>query len=454
MMRPGCSQCRRANIECGGYRDAFTLKLRDQTSLAARKTHERTARSRTTSPKQEIDDKVNICALATRELAETPESLALSYFMHAYAPTAAFEYLTEISSTFLTTEPLKDALLAPSLLLFSQNLRLPSVQPLAQSYYARALRSTNSALSSPDLATSDSTLLAVLLLSLFEALIFQGRAIPVNWNAHTYGASELLRLRGERQFYNALGRHLFRHASLNIRAHCAQIGEKTPNTLSMLESSHLEQLYPVGRTSRFGRIVDGIANLRANKDKLTLAERLLVLLELDSNLEDILNNLQRDGPYEVIDATTIRKPIHSYKDKIHQFPSLKIARAWNIVRLMRLFIIQMLYYIFTPPRALENLAKEIQDRVQKLVMITGTDMISDILHSVPFSLELSMNPIVSARSLIYPLSGIAVFEFALPDASEFAINRLEFIAREYGFPQAVDSANMVLQTRDLENWYV
>lgn len=455
MMRPGCSQCRRANIECEGYRDTFSLRLRDQTSLAARKTHERAAKSRTTSPKTEseteCDETVSIHASVARELPEAPETLALSYFMHIYAPSAAFEYLVEVSATYLTTQPLADALLAPSLLLFSQNLRLPSVQALAQSHYATALRSTNSALSCPDLAISDSTLLAVLLLSLFEALVFQGRKIPVNWNAHTRGASELLRLRGEAQFDNSLGRHLFRHASLNIRTHCAQLGVRTPSVLCILESTQLERIYTTGRPRQFGRVVDGIANVRANINNLTPMEHFSKLLELNNDLENILDGLRREVPFEVIDATAIQGSIRTYKNKVYRYVSQRIARTWNMVRITRLFVAQMLNYALLSPRALD-FPDETRARVQELITVTGTEMISDILHSVPYSLELSVNPVVSARALIYPLSGIAVFEFATPDAAEYALGRLEFIGRQYGFPQAIDSATMIAQTNDLEDW--
>lgn len=392
-------------------------------------------------------------ALITREIPETPETIALSYFMHVYVPTAAFEYLPELSSTFLTMGPLGDALLAPSLLLFSQNLRMPSVQALAQTHYARALRSTNLALSCPELATSDSTLLAVLLLSLFEALVFQGRAIPVNWNAHTRGASELLRLRGESQFDNSLGRHLFRHASMNIRTHCAQLGVRTPSVLTTLESANFERIYSPGRIRQFGQVVGAIANLRAISQSISPSEHLTRLLKLDSELEDILNDLRRDASFEVVDATAIQGSICTYKDKVYRYPSQRIARTWNMVRITRLFIAQMINYVLLSPRGME-VPKEVLAQVQDIITVTGTEMISDILHTVPFALELSINPIMSARSLIYPLSGIAIFEFALPDAAEFALDRLGFIGRQYGFPQAIDSANMVLQTKDLEDWYV
>ncbi|KAJ5176846.1 uncharacterized protein N7482_002723 [Penicillium canariense] len=391
-------------------------------------------------------------SLVTRELSEAPENLALGYFMHVYAPTAAFEYLSEVSSIYLTKEPLGDALLAPSLLLFSQNLRLPTVQSLAQTHYAKALRSTNSALSSPGLAEDNGTLLAVLLLSLYEALDFQGRKVPSNWNAHTQGASELLRLRGEGQFDNPLGRHLFRHASSNIRTHCAQLGVNTPSVLGTLENGYLEMIYPSEPSRRFGQVVDSIANLRANIHKLSPIGHLRKVLELDLELEDVLNSLRRDAPFEVIDITAMPGRIFTYKNQIHQYLSPRIARMWNMLRIARLFLIQMVYHAVALKRPPEQLTNEEHIRVHKLTTVISTKMISEILQSVPSALELSLNPMMSSRSLIYPLSGIAVFEFASPDATEYAIDRLAFIGRQYGFAQAVDSTNMVLQNHDFENW--
>jgi hypothetical protein len=186
-------------------------------------------------------------------------------------------------------------------------------------------------------------------------------------------------------------------------------------------------------------------------NNLTPMEHLSRPLELNNDLENILNDLRREVPFEVVDTTTIQGSICPYKNKVYRYMSQRIARTWNMVRITRLFIIQMLDYALLSPRALGFL-DEARARVEELTTVAGTEMISDILHSVPYSLELSVNPIVSARSLIYPLSGIAVFEFASPDAAEYALGKLEFIGRQYGFPQAIDSANMITQTRDLEDW--
>jgi hypothetical protein len=186
-------------------------------------------------------------------------------------------------------------------------------------------------------------------------------------------------------------------------------------------------------------------------NNLTPVEHLSKLFELNSDLENILDDLQTEVPFEVIDATAIQGSIRTYKNKVYRYVSQRIARTWNMVRITRLFIVQMLNYALLSPHALD-FPSETRARVQELITVTGTEMISDILHSAPYSLELSVNPIMSARALIYPLSGIAVFEFASPDAAEYALNRLEFIGRQYGFPQAIDSANMIAQTNDLEDW--
>ncbi|KAF7720224.1 Fungal Zn(2)-Cys(6) binuclear cluster domain-containing protein [Penicillium ucsense] len=456
MLRPGCSQCKRANIECGGYRDSFSLRLRDQTSLAAQKVQKsRSAGSTGSTPDEKTETRsADAMTLVTfQKPSPSPESLAMGYFIHVYAPSSTFEYLAE--PAVLIRDLPEDALLAPALLLFSQNWRYPQARSLAQKHYALALRATNQSLSSPDLATSDSTLLSVLLLSLFEALIFQGRSDPVNWNAHTQGAMELLRLRGEEQFQRDLGRRLYRHASLNIRTQCAQVGVQAPLSLSTLESSYLDCPRPREHqhTWLFGQIVNGIANFRARQHELSPSEIFQSLLRLDSALSKILTNLHQDEPFRSLDATTLQKPVCGFRGRIDQYPSFRAARTMNTMRIVRLFVIQMLdQALISISAQAEDMQPGLRARAHELVQTTAVDMILEILYSVAYILELYDKPNLSARSLIYCLSGVAVFRFTPADAKEYAVERLKFVGERYGFPQAIDSANMVLQVKELEDW--
>ncbi|KAL1606528.1 hypothetical protein SLS60_003933 [Paraconiothyrium brasiliense] len=80
----------------------------------------------------------------------------------------------------------------------------------AQGWYGKALRSLASALSQPEVAKHDGTLLAVALLGLYETVIFSGTAGKKQLNdIHSKGRLAVLRLRGPQQLSGKIGRNLF-----------------------------------------------------------------------------------------------------------------------------------------------------------------------------------------------------------------------------------------------------
>lgn len=76
--------------------------------------------------------------------------------------------------------------------------------------------------------TSDSTLAAVMLLALFEAVVFPGGMAPTNWVAHTEGAMQLILLRGTDQCRSEVSKWLFLHVSMTLRACCIQNDTPVP----------------------------------------------------------------------------------------------------------------------------------------------------------------------------------------------------------------------------------
>ena len=115
----------------------------------------------------------------------TTDQAGLSYFMHVYAAHSSFYYLPKFYNTLLDqakcTTPGLDmdrAFSVPALVLLSQELREPDLLTIARARYTIVLAATQDALSDPQRATLDSTLAAILLLGLVEALEFRGRCDP------------------------------------------------------------------------------------------------------------------------------------------------------------------------------------------------------------------------------------------------------------------------------------
>jgi hypothetical protein len=81
----------------------------------------------------------------------------------------------------------------------------PSASPEARRQYLDAIQLTNAAIKSPELATRDSTLLAINVLGIFESITGFHRTMD-SWRDHINGASALLAMRGTKQFETDTGK--------------------------------------------------------------------------------------------------------------------------------------------------------------------------------------------------------------------------------------------------------
>ena len=443
LKRPSCSQCERANTCCTGYRDGFSLRLRDQTSVTyrhpSRKREDRSPRSR--SPRSQ----------SPTTLPLKPEEAAIGHFLNVYVPPRVFQYITDCPSSLLGSEPVKSALLAPSLLLLSQSLSLPKLRAQALDQYCAALRLVNASLADQERAVLDSTFLSILLLGLFEALSTHGRQNPVKWRMHMLGLVELLRLRGPRQFDHRLGRSLYLHASGSIRSDCAQRCVQAPPELDALQYAIIESMDRADPALKMSMLLDRFADLRAYKDGEEPADRLDKGLALDRGLADLLGDLRVLAPFQVVNVATLSKEVFSYKNFVHRYPSLGMVRVYNTVRILKLFVVELIYRDLHSQKMVQP-GK--QAHILDLLAVSSEAVINDILHSVPLILEApeATSTALSAKLVMYPLAGIGVCPLAAPDAVEFARNRLAFIGSTFGLAQASDLATMVVQRSDLEDW--
>lgn len=324
-LQPGCTQCSRKQIVCPGYRDPSEFYFRDETANAAYKVQNRKPRRRlpaktkqqsqsvaegdaqkqhagssgtptiAATPRQAVGTLVNHWSPSSsssstppsdgevvryRSISSPIEDLARTYFMTDYIATSPFDYLPKLCPYGLTgNDAMSASILAASFASLSLKISDPKLMKQARVQYASALCQTNQALSSPKLAVEDSTLAAVLLLGLFEAIVFSGQQSMDSWNQHTLGSVELLRMRGSQQFETALGRKLFVHSANNIRTSCAHSKTPVPTRFITLYDDaqpYLDQSDPFLRVTP---VLDRVAMLRSRIAYLQDSERHEVLVE-------------------------------------------------------------------------------------------------------------------------------------------------------------------------------
>ncbi|GJC83797.1 hypothetical protein ColLi_06635 [Colletotrichum liriopes] len=373
------------------------------------------------------------------------DDLARTYFMTDYIASSPFEYLPKLCPYGLqNNDAMSASMLAASFASLSLKISDPKMMKQARIHYANALSQTNQALSSPKRAVEDGTLAAVLLLGLFEAIVYSGQQSLDSWNQHTLGAVELLRLRGTQQFETPLGRKLFVHSSGNIRTSCAH--SKTPvppRFLKLYENArpHLDLDDPFLKMTP---ILDRVATLRSRIADLEDSQRHEVLCEA-LDLDAATAKLGQEVPEEwrfVARLSGERAPM-SYKGMSFRYPSLLVLRYWNSLRIIRMFLndaiwIQSSLMLDRGPDPDDETDYEGLQRSANRKMST---LVVEVLGSCGEYLEFSEDRFsVAARCLIWPLSVIAEISLTPPDARRFALDCLDQLSRDGRIPQPVGEA--------------
>ncbi|KXT02306.1 hypothetical protein AC578_194 [Pseudocercospora eumusae] len=101
------------------------------------------------------------------------------------------------------------------------------LQQKAARLYGQALAATQKALQDPNNATSDTTLLAILLFSLYESVTSSDRSVQA-WSKHIEGAVAIVRARGPQQFANNQSLLLFRAVRTQMLTNAIQQRREIP----------------------------------------------------------------------------------------------------------------------------------------------------------------------------------------------------------------------------------
>ncbi|KAF7556935.1 hypothetical protein G7Z17_g1058 [Cylindrodendrum hubeiense] len=363
-IQPACTQCFRQKIPCPGYRDATALRFRDETGLVAHKVQRAKRKqspvdavSCTSSPSQsrngsEILDQfewldeagdTGLLPLSFPLLVEPFEATAITYFMTAFITTSPFyAYLPDLyQSEPIANDAMSSAIHATAFATFALKTRDVSYMKIARTNYALALAQTNTALASPKDAILDRTLVAVLLLGLFEAIIFQGRESPESWTAHTFGALELLRLRGKQQFKSKLAQHLFIQTITNIRTSCVQRVVPVPKECLTLHDDALQFLDRKDPALRLGPIIDRAASIRNRGKNCPGPEIIYEARDLDRETVALMDSLEEELRYTI--RSKEDTPPWSFLGVAYRYPSHRVAKYWNAIRMIRMLLNELIW---------------------------------------------------------------------------------------------------------------
>jgi Fungal specific transcription factor domain len=192
---------------------------------------------------QEVELEIVSSAIAPAASLQLDVSdVALNYFMNQYIPTTQhFAYLPKILDQHAGTSTcIVSASHAAALANLARERQDHTLHRISRKAYSKAIKDINAALHSSE-AVSASTLIAVLVMGLFEAISFEDTSLE-SWMAHTNGTLDLLSFRCHKLLHTALGKKIFVQIANYIRLNCTQQRTLLPQTLLDLEAKMMPLL--------------------------------------------------------------------------------------------------------------------------------------------------------------------------------------------------------------------
>jgi hypothetical protein len=273
---------------------------------------------------------------------EGPPTYAVNYFLSCYTGGVYLEYVPAFYRSDHCSPSLRASVEAVALACLANKMGSRDLLALAREKYGMALQGTNAALQSVPTATTDETLVSVMLLAFFTAVLSGPQEAQDTWSRHINGALTLVLLRRPEQFHSEIGQAMFHHVISCVQIDCLQRCTRLP--------TQLKDLYPISLLDgaefqlRFWALVDRVAVLRtATRVNSMRAMDILETLRQSESLDEEVLYLMQIMPtthrYEVIpnngdyagDGIPNQFPYHSYATS-------RIAQAWNTLRMLRLSI--------------------------------------------------------------------------------------------------------------------
>ena len=507
---PKCSQCVKSKRQCPGYRDRLDLIFRNENELVVRKARDRkafdrpkmairppTERARPSHPSAALeeeelsksdaerldsiedtsvsDTRWSLSSIPQVTIAPSSKEYAVAFFFARYVSSHGqtlrgyFEYLPSSYSQIQQTEPLTSCITSVGLAGLSNIVQSKELMDEANREYSVALRSTNAALRSWSEATTDSTLISVMLLSLYETLTFEGQRSVNSWKEHLDGATMLLRLRGRQQFQTYTGLRIFQQLNSTILISCLHQAVPVPPDIIALRAYATNFFDSNALEWRLSNIMVRYINFLVEVKHGSLFTSLSILssaLQLDSELDSLSTNVPFGWQYQCI--FTDADPELVYEGYYHVHNDRWTIHGWNILRTLRILLNQAIRdqllraephlppLVTLPEHALqfqlstENVVRLSSEICASLPQYAGY---TDILSRLDFG---SGETVSRAREkgtftnrgygthfLVWPYFTVGTMTITPERQRLWIINRLQYIGRIGGTQQATRFAEMM-----------
>ncbi|KAG0645460.1 hypothetical protein D0Z07_8609 [Hyphodiscus hymeniophilus] len=491
--------CIRAGRTCQGYRDPQDMMFRDESQVLSTKRQRLAAvkKARHTvslPPAKEAESSLvrvsselpalefsykgsSPMSFLALDLGSSAEEQATCFFWRNYvlqehrSHNGNFQYLSDLYSREEIGKSLSETIACLGLVGLSNFWKAPNIMRAAQSKYNSALQLVSSRLRNVEEAKADQTLVAVMLLGLYETNTCNSPQSMHSWTKHITGAAALLSLRGKQQLKTPIGHHLFVHLRTQVITNCVQRHVTVPPNISEWSQAALEyETEEEAVSTNLSEIAIKYCNLRASMSSFndySNSEYLIACLcSVDLEYSEFLNHCPISFIYSTMSLD--RRSEEVFSDHYHVYSSIWTATVWNHYRCVRILvnelIIDQISYVLTHPEEYASSWESVSFYESQLLASNSTlqHLCHDICASVPFYLGYSVNAsdrasrpppkAVSGNLLLWPLYSAAVTRIVSDVMRDWVAGRLRIIADVMGIRQAAPLAYTLGLQQDLLEW--
>ena len=344
---------------------------------------------------------------------------------------------------------------AVSLAFFSFQFDYPQASVISREKYSTALPLLNEALRTPESATSDSTLLAVLLLDLFEKMTNNSPRSISSWMSHINGALALVGLREDPLLQDYTGLRLSTRLSTNLLISCISANSPVPPALTKLRSD----LEPFLNKEDPKWLISGLsikyANLRGaiHDGCLSSSDIIARATELDLESTSLAKHMPSIWLYVTAHLEGASERV--FEKHYDTYPDHLVTQTWNVLRVMRILLNDIIraHHVL---RDTESSRNESSSR-SCCIATRIDDIVKDICATVP---QYTEHTITTPRSkvycttqrlrcytLIFPLYVGGLYASSMTQIKPWIVKQLRCMANELG----IRNASVVAETleRDL-----
>ncbi len=461
-----CGQCRRASVPCSGYRDTQQLRIQNESQSVAKKALRYTPRFEPRSLPLSID-------LQARD----------AFFAH-YATSRCWDFLKPYHHPTDSPKHLTLAIEAVSLAYLWHQVYSDAALATAREKYISALRMTNRTLKSSKDAIRDTTLMAALLLDLFEKITDSEPRNNKSWTSHVNGALALVKFRGLEQFQDPSEFTILVRLSTHYIVSCVASGSPVPDILNQLQAYIGTRLHAQDPMLLLSNLMVQYANLCSEdrRDILSNDEYIKLSMELDGRIQAF--DIDLPLPWQHSTMLLDHKSDKAFDLHFHSYSNPRVCQARNILRVIRILLNESLMKHYSASLTSDKQLASIRAAHENIETLTGeicacvpqyVDCDDAARHRLPISEQANAsvqnadhtldggpweishhhtpNHQLDCYTLIFPLYVVGRLN-AVPGVRLWVIKQLHYISSHFYIRNAEMAAQVLERETDVGPWDV